>query len=168
VADSLRWSISVTPVVEMTDTDAEPHNAIHSTINQSLGASGESVCLTEFKYNFGQGSNSLLVYEGSYGSAQIPFAGDGSDVDTWYIKNTGLKTDGAVSSSTLFVTFEDIGAALNNADFDPQLFGLSAGEAILLNGFRKGDTNASLCEAQDLKLWVGSDSVYVDILCDAP
>ena len=168
MADSLRWSISVTPVVEMTDTDAEPHNAIHGTINQSLGASGESVVYSEFRYNFGQGSNSLLVHEDSYGSAQVPFTGDGSDVETWYIKNTGLKTDGAVSTSTLYVTFEDIGAALNDADFDPQMFVLSAGEAILLNGLRKGDTNATPCEGQDLKLWVNDDSVYVDILCDAP
>ena len=143
--DSIRWSVSVTPVEELTDENEGVHSIIHSDVGKSLGGNGTSP-VSNLKYDGAE-----AIPDNNYVTLS-----SGTDlVETVYIKcvsHDGGVLDGVVVSIDGGTT---------------QHFKLTEGEAILLHPY--GALSHGVVESLiKVKSTGSSVAAVIEYLFDAP
>ena len=145
MADSIRWSVSVTPVEELTDENSGVHSIIHSDVGKSLSGSGKTT-VSNLEYD-----GAKAIPDNNYVTLK-----SGTDlVETVYLKcvsHDGGAIDGVVVSIDAGTT---------------QHFKLMEGEAILLHPY--GAIGFGLAEGYiKVKSTGASVAAVIEYLFDAP
>jgi hypothetical protein len=139
MADSVRYSISVTPVEEISDENSQTHTILASEVNATLGCSGVATCASYAGSAAAQGYSNAAI---NYGEAVDDANDDSLSAETSasfvFVKNTGF----TYSSATV------LGAALDKSlkvmSGTNTISILDKGEAIVLKDDNAGINGTDL------------------------
>lgn len=116
MASRVKYAVSITPIVTMTSTDADNHDAIGSDIGKSLGGS-DSVAVGQETHTTIGYSDGTVAYGNApaNGGAKLQLGADATDYDMVFIKHTGYQYSsatalGSATTDNLIVYIETSGA----------------------------------------------------------
>lgn len=145
MADSIRWSISVTPVEELADENSGIHSIIHSDVGKSLGGSGTTLVSGNLMYD-----GAKAIPDNSY----VTLSSGSDNVATVYIK----LVSGNSSAARAVISID--GGTTSH-------FALAIGDAILFHPHGAGGFGIAEDQIR-VKSNGASSSLVIEYLFDAP